>query len=95
MKDPNGRNHTLHHAFVDLEKAFDRVPRKILWWAMRRICIDEWIVHVVQSMYNNARSKVRVGNSYSEEFEVGVGVHQGSVLRLLLVIEALSSDFHV
>ena len=34
---------------------------------------------------------------YSEEFEVTVGVHQGSVLSLLLfiiVLEALSHEFH-
>ena len=40
----------------------------------------------------------RVGSEYSEEFEVGVGVHQGSVLSPLLfiiVLEALSRDFRV
>ena len=46
---------------------------------------------------NNARSRVRVGSEYSEEFEVGVGVqNQGSVLSLLLfiiVLEALSRYF--
>ena len=44
-------------------------------------------------MYANARSLVRVGEGYSEEFEVKVGVHQGSVLSPLLfiiVLEALS-----
>ena len=44
-------------------------------------------------MYANARSRVRVGDSYSEEFPVQIGVHQGSVLSPLLfitVIEALS-----
>ena len=49
-------------------------------------------------MYNTARSRVRVGSEYSEEFEVGVGVHQGSVLSPLLfiiVLEALSRDFRV
>ena len=58
-----------------------------------------WIAMcLVQAMYNNARSQVRVGCEYSEEFEVGVGVHQGSVLSPLLfiiVLEALSRDFRV
>ena len=55
-------------AFVDLEKAFDRVPRKVIWWALRKL--DEWIMRLVQGMYSNARSRVRVGEGYSEEFEV-------------------------
>ena len=96
MQDLSGKNRTLYFAFVDLEKAFDRVPRKVLWWAMRKVGIEEWIVRLVQAMYNNARSRVRVGSEYSEEFEVGVGVHQGSVLSPLLfiiVLEALSRDF--
>ena len=47
-------------------------------------------------MYTNARSHVCVGEGYSEEFEVKVGVHQGSVLSPLLfiiVLEALSWEF--
>jgi len=81
---------------VDLEKAFDRVPRKVIWWALRKLGVEEWIVRLVQSMYANARSQVRVGDGYSEEFEVKVGVHQGSVLSPLLfiiVLEALSREF--
>ena len=31
----------LFFAFVDLEKAFDRVPRKVLWWAMRKLGVEE------------------------------------------------------
>ena len=65
---------------------------------MRKVGVEEWIVRLVQAMYNNARSRVRVGSEYSEEFEVGVRVHQGSVLSPLLfiiVLEALSRDFRV
>ena len=83
-------------AFVDLEKVFDRVPRDVIWWAMRKLGIDEWLVRLVQSMYKDVRSRVREGDGYSEEFGVGVGVHQGSVLSPLLfiiVLEALSREF--
>ena len=83
-------------AFVDLEKAFDQVPQKVIWWALRKLGVEEWIVRLVQGMYANVRSRVRVGEGFSEEFEVKVGVHQGSVLSPLLfviVLEALSREF--
>ena len=91
-----GKKKNLYLCFVDLEKAFDRVPRSVLWWAMRKLGVDEWIIRTVQAMYRNAQSKVRVGSSYSEPIEVSVGVHQGSVLSPLLfiiVMEALSQEF--
>ena len=86
----------LYFAFVDLEKAFDRVPREVLWWAMRSLGVEEWAVRAVQNMYSNARSRVRVNGQYSDEFNVRVGVHQGSVLSpllFILVLEALSRKF--
>ena len=89
-------NKRLYMAFVDLEKAFDRVPRKVILWALRKLGVEEWIVRLVQGMYPNARSRVRVGEGFSKEFEVKVGVHQGSVLSPLLfiiVLEALSREF--
>ena len=83
-------------AFMDLEKAFDRVPRKVIWWALRKLGVEEWIVSLVLGMYGNARSRVRVGEGFSKEFEVKVGALQRSVLSPLLfiiVLEALSSEF--
>ena len=50
----------------------------------------------MQGMYANKRSHVRVGEGYSEEFKVKVGVHQGSVrspLLFIIVLEALSREF--
>ncbi|XP_057312797.1 uncharacterized protein LOC130654265 [Hydractinia symbiolongicarpus] len=91
-----GKRKNLYFAFVDLEKAFDRVPRKVIWWAMRKLGVDEWLVTMVQSMYSNARSRVRINDSLSDEFSVNVGVHQGSVLSpllFILVLEALSMEF--
>ena len=53
-------------------------------------------MRMAQEMYANAQNRVRVGEGYSAEFEVKVGVHQGSVLSPLLsiiVLEALSREF--
>ena len=47
----------------------------------------------IQLSYSNARR--RVNGHYSEEFGMGVGVHQGSLLGpllFILVLEALSRE---
>ena len=41
------KNRKLHFAFVDLEKAFNRVPRKVIRRAMQKLGIEEWIVQFV------------------------------------------------
>ena len=74
----------LYMCFVDMEKTVDRVPRKVMEWAMRKKDLSEVIVRAVMSLYDGAKTRVRVGSAYSEEFEVKVGVHQGSVLSPLL-----------
>ena len=63
--------------FVDLEKAFDRVPRKVVEWAMRKKGNQEALVTAVMSLYKGARTKVKAGTHLVEGFEVSVGVHQG------------------
>ena len=88
----------VYFAFVDLEKAFDRVLPSVLWWAMRKLGIDEWIVRLVKVMYDGSNSRVKVNGCFSERFEVTVGGHQGSVLSPLLfaiAMEALSRECRI
>ena len=73
----------LYMCVVDLEKAHDRVPRKVMELAMRKKGIPEALVRAVMCLYKGAKTKVKVGAHLSEEFEVNVGVHQGSVLSPL------------
>ena len=42
-------NKWLYFAFFDLEKAFDLVPRKVLWLALMSLGVDEWAVHVTRT----------------------------------------------
>ena len=56
---------------------------KVVECAMRKKGIPEVLVTAVMSLYKGARTKVKVGTHFYEEFEVNVVVHQGSVLSPL------------
>ena len=91
-----GKNPNLCFAFFYPEKSMDRVPRKVLWWALRKVDIPECIVCVVQIMHQNARSRVRINSSYSDVFKAQLSVHQGSVLipfLFIIITEAFSREF--
>ncbi|KAK3545005.1 hypothetical protein QTP86_032702 [Hemibagrus guttatus] len=85
----------LHCVFVDLEKAYDRVPREELWYCMRKSGVVEKYVRVVQDMYERSRTVVRCVVGQTEEFNVEVGLHQGSALSPFLfaiVMDQLSEE---
>jgi len=41
------------------KKLFDRVPREVIRWAMRKLGGEEWLVSAVMSMYTGAKTVVR------------------------------------
>ena len=53
---------------------------------MRKKGISEVVVRSVKSLYKGAKTRVRVDSVLSEEFEVKVGMHQGSVLSPFLFV---------
>ena len=88
----------MHYAFVDLEKAFDRVPREVTKWAMRKLGVEEWLISTVMAMYDGVETVVRTADGDSESFKVKVGLHQGSVLSPLLfimVMEVVTRDIRI
>ena len=58
----------LHCVFVDLEKAYDKVPREEVWYCMRKSGLAEKYVRIVQDMYDDSITAVRCA----------VGVTEGS-----------------
>ena len=81
----------IYIVIVDLEKAFKRVPKKVIWWTIRKVVLQEWIVNLVQGMYENVQRCVRAGEAFSDEFEGRLvytrslcSVHCSSSLCLML-----------
>ena len=85
-------------AYVHLEKASDHVHRRVIWWALHKLNAEEYLVQLIQSIYENARSRVRAGCNLSNKFSVKVSVHQGSCLSplwFIMVLKAHSKEFHI
>lgn len=74
------KQRALHMVFIDLEKAYDRVPRQEVWRSLRKRMVPEKYVALTQEMYHNVYTRVRSGVGVTEGFKVKVGLHQGSTL---------------
>ena len=85
----------LYYAFVDLKKAFHRVPREVVTWALRKLGVDEWLLRKVMALNTEACTAVKTDVWLREGFDVMVGLHQGSVMSLLLfavIMDVVSSE---
>ena len=77
-------NRQTYAAFIDLEKAYDRVPREVLYWCLRERGVTEKMVRVVKSLYENCETMVRGPAFNTEAFPIEVGLHQVSALSQFL-----------
>ena len=82
------KNKDLHMVFVDLEKIFDRIPRDLIWWCLRKKVVPEENVSIVQDMYKSSKTQVLTKKGETEYFPIEVGLHQ--VLNLKEMAESLN-----
>ncbi|XP_071493217.1 uncharacterized protein [Diadema antillarum] len=76
-----------HICFLDLEKAFDRVPREKMWKVIEETGISSRLLMAIKSTYNDQKSAIIGDSNY---FNINTGVRQGSVLSPLLFITYLN-----
>ncbi len=69
--------------FVDLEKAFDTVPREMVMATLRWMGVPAAEVRMVEGMHEKTTARVVVREGASEGFEVKIGLRHGSVLSPL------------
>jgi len=72
----------LHTVSIDLEKAYDRVPREVLWRCLKKKGVSPVYIPVVKDTYEGGRTSVRTPRGVTNDFFVGLDLHQGSALSL-------------
>ena len=65
----------LHMVFIDLEKAYDKIPRNIMWWALDKHKVLSKYVTLIKDMYNNAVTNVRTNDGNTTYFLIKIGLH--------------------
>uniref|UniRef100_A0A8I6YD54 Reverse transcriptase domain-containing protein n=1 Tax=Hordeum vulgare subsp. vulgare TaxID=112509 RepID=A0A8I6YD54_HORVV len=70
----------LHMVFIDLEKAYDKIPRNVMWWALEKHKIPMKYITLIKDMYDNVVTSVRTSDGDTDDFPIRIGLHQGSTL---------------
>lgn len=74
-------NRKLYVAFIDYEKAFDRVRHHEMMEVLKAIRVDKEDLRLIQALYWNQNANIRIGKTSSEEFcNIERGVRQGCPL---------------
>jgi len=48
----------LHLVFIDLEKAYDKIPRNVMWRSLDKHKVPSKYVTLIKDMYNNVVTSV-------------------------------------
>jgi hypothetical protein len=85
----------LHMVFIDLEKAYDKVTRNIMWWALQKHKVSTKYITLIKDMYDNVVTSVQTSDGDTNDFPINIGLHQGSALSpylFALVMDEVTRD---
>ena len=70
----------MYAAFIDLERAYDKVWREDMWRTLAMYGVSGRLLRAVKALYENSKARVRVEDELTECFDMRQGVRQGCPL---------------
>ena len=78
-------NKRLYVGFIDLKKCFDSIYRNALWYKLFNAGISGKVLRLLKHMYSEVKSCVKHCRTFSDFFDISVGVRQGEIMSPVLV----------
>ena len=63
--------------FTDLEKAYDKISRNVMWWSLDKHKVPSKYVILIKDMYNNVVTSVRTNDGNTDYFLIKIGLIKG------------------
>jgi hypothetical protein len=67
----------LHMIFIDLEKAYDKVSRNVIWWDLQKHKVSSKYITLIKYMYDNVVTSVRTSDGDSNDFLINMECIKG------------------
>jgi hypothetical protein len=85
----------MHMIFINLKKAYDKVPRNVMWWALQKHKISSKYITLIKDIYDNVMTSVRTSDGDTNDFPINIELYQGSALcpyLFALVMDEVTKD---
>ena len=63
--------------FIDLKKAYDSVPRNVMWLASEKLGVPEDTINLIHSFHQGMKVRICLDGALLEELNVENGLRQG------------------
>ena len=70
----------MHIVFIYLEKAYDKILRNFMWWALEKHKVLAKYITLIKDTYDNVVTSARTSDGDTDDFPIKIGLHQGSAL---------------
>jgi hypothetical protein len=92
LKQSTEWQNTLYRTFIDFEKAFDSINRRVIWQTLVEYQLPTKIINIIKEMYKGYECQILHEGKLTESIQVNSGVRQGCILSPTLFLLVLDSD---